>query len=326
MKRWLLILFCLSAQASAEILYKGNFESGKIFPLAGTTVDSFFYGAFGPNCSLSTRDYSDSNDNRVQTQYVRYGQFANAQTIRYNCDYRVLNEGKYQKPRQSLGVMKESISLKEGREYWLAFSMMLDKSWVSDYSSNVDSLFQVYKETWGVAADPRASGANAINLNEINGSLDIEFRDITDSSGNQLSKEKRTYRWPTVKGEWQDMVFHMRLCRKDTPNCNGFIDFYLNGSKEPVFSVRGTNTQSDEHKIVLNLYKYSWHCKSASSKTYSQCMADKNPTRSTANRTVYFDELMVGDSESSIQEVAPYFYGSASSTPSPPAPPEMSIQ
>ncbi|WP_198043634.1 heparin lyase I family protein [Ketobacter nezhaii] len=279
------------------IIYNGDFETGYIKPNSSDTNNGFYYGAFGPNCMFSPKNYSDDNDNRVQTKYVRKGSYANAQTIKYHCDYGVFNGGP-QKPRQELSIYK-ALPMKENRAYWIGFSFMLDKSWVSDYSNNPDNLFQLFKEKTG-SWNARADGANAVNIKEVNGKFTATFRNSYDSNGNA-----KQFSWPTVKNKWQDVAFNIKFCRKNTANCNGFIRMYLNGNPAPVFSHNGPNTEADAHKLMINLYKYNWICQDASNKTKKQCLDNRAATRSKANRTVYFDELKVGNSSSSLREVSP---------------------
>ncbi|MGB3622026.1 MAG: heparin lyase I family protein [Ketobacter sp.] len=303
-------LVLASPLAYSDILYRGDFETGYIKTGGKDRNNSFYYGAFGPNCSNSVNAYNQDNDNRLVSNNVRYGKYANAQTIRYNCNYSSLNNGIHQKPRQALSIF-EAQKIEEGKEYWVGLSFKVDSSWVSDHSNNRDNLFQLYKEKNSNGASGRRNAANAINIEEFDGKFRASFRNSYSSSG-----QSKSYSWPTKKNQWQDVVFNFRMCKKGTKNCNGFIKMYLNGSSKPVFTHSGTNTETDRHKIAMNIYKYSWHCMDASSKTYKQCMANKASTRSTKPRTVYFDELMVGDHNSSIGEIAPYYFGSAPNPPS----------
>ncbi|MVF13836.1 hypothetical protein FT643_16970 [Ketobacter sp. MCCC 1A13808] len=287
-----------SQSAIGAIIYNGDFEIGYIKTDSKDTNNGFYYGALGPDCQDSINHYSDDNDNRVQKRYARKGTYANAQTIKYNCDYRLLNNGDYQKPRQAVSIYR-ALPLVENTAYWIGFSFMLDKNWVSDYSNNPDNLFQLFKETTG-NWNARADGANAINIREANGKFTANFRNSYDSKGNA-----KKFSWPTVKNKWQDLAFNIKLCRKNTPGCNGFIRMYLNGNPTPVFTHSGPNTEADAHKLVMNLYKFSWICQDASNKTMKQCLDNRAATRSKANRTVYFDELKVGNSSSSLREVSP---------------------
>jgi len=287
-----------SQSAIGAILYNGDFEIGYIKTGSSDTDNGFFYGALGPDCQKSMNQYSDDNDNRVQKQYVRKGTYANAQTIKYNCDYSALNGGLYQKPRQAVSIYK-ALPLVENTAYWIGFSFMLDKNWISDYYHNPDGIFQLFKET-ASNGKPRANAAYAVGIEEAEGKITARFRNSYDSSG--VSK---TYSWPTVKNKWQDVAFHIKLCKKSTPNCNGFIRMYLNGDPTPVFTHNGPNTEADTHKLVMNIYKWNWVCKAAHEKSIKQCLENRNDTRSKANRTLYFDELKVGNSSSSLREVSP---------------------
>ena len=325
----------MSASASAEILYRGDFETGNIYDSGSTKVDTFYYAGLGPNCVNREDNYSAANDNRIITSPVRYGNYANAQTIRYNCDYRPLNEGGLQKPRQSLKILSKSLSMVEGKEYWLAFSFMLPTSWVSDYSTNRDNLFQLVKEKTTTAPDARKTGPNIVNIEEYSGNFVMLVDDVIDSNGN--ASEVEAFKWATTKGEWQDIIINFKPCRYKA-SCTGFMKIYVGNSKRraagvhmtPVYSRTGPNSKADLHTAAINLYKYGWHCQTSytisgvtyDQSDYTQCMKNTNSTASTAERTAYFDEFVIGGANSSITEVAPYFSGGASSNePAPPMPP-----
>lgn len=316
----ILSLVLFAPAANADLLFQGDFETGRIYPQKGGKVDSFFYGAFNSNCEISNSRYSASNDNRVVASDARVGSYANAQTIRFNCDYRPLNGGGYQKPRQSLKVVTDSLVMKEGKEYWLAFSLKLGDSWVSDYEKNPDYFFQLLKEASKDAPDAREHSRSVVQLIEYDNKFRLVSVDQTVSGNEDVTKD--VYAWASKKGEWQDIVINFKLCRS-SKQCSGFVDMYVGNDQrrksgahmKPVMKQRGINTTAAEHTLALNLYKFAWHCqdtfevggKKYSRDNYSACMKNTNPTRSKKDRTVYFDELRVGDSNSSITEVSPHF-------------------
>lgn len=319
--RVLVLCFAFTAPASAEILFLGDFETGKIDPL-GSGQDGFFYGAFGPGCTFTPRSYSDLNDNRVVKDFVRYGRYANAQTINYTCDYRPLNENKYQKPRQEVGITPKVLTIYDNRDYWLGFSFALGTDWVYDTNLNKDNLFQLFKMATDEAPNARDGGAAALFLTVVDDQFEFGF----------ANDDLQRFRWPARKGEWQDLVLHFKMCRVESCGTNGILELYLNGSSRPVFIQKGVNTKSNEHKLAFNLYKPQWHCRRSfeidgvtyDRSNYQKCLEFDMPTRSTKPRTVYFDEIRVGDARSSISEVAPYFY-SAPGEIAPPGAPDLEI-
>ncbi len=323
--------FCLfsilSCHSMADILFRGDFESGRIYPLSSGTTDSFYYAAFAPGCAFSNKDYSSSNDNRVVTNPTRYGNYANAQTIHFDCDYRPLNNDKYQKPRQENKVMPRSLKVSQGKEYWIAFSVLLPGNWIFDYDGNPDNLFQIFKEKTSLTSSPRDSGPAPISLTAVGDEYRLGIRDRHDSNGNPISDKR--IQWKINRGEWQDIVINMRPCRKGLGSCNGFVKVYLGNTerrskgihRNPIYTDTGYNTESDLHTIAVNLYKHSWHCNSSftingvkySRANYEKCMKNTNPTRDKGSRTVFFDELVVSNGRGSINEVAPYFGGCSGS-------------
>lgn len=334
MKQFLFVLAAVvSWNVSANILFNGSFESGQIFIMdENRSHDSFYYGAMGADCKPSTREYDSKGDNRVVTEPVRYGKYANAQTVRYDCDYRPFNGGTLQKPRQSLKVVPKIQSMFEGKEYWIAFSFMLDKDWVSDYSKNRDNIFQLVKENTSTANGARETGPNIVNIEEYEGQFVLGIIDEGGSSG-----QKDVFKWDTQAGKWQDIVINMRTCRIGKPGCDGFLKVYLGNEdrraagihKKPVYSSTGPNSRGDVHTVAVNLYKYAWHCTGDTRYDYEACMKHPNPTRSTKPRTIFFDEIMIGDANSGFEAVAPYFSENAAAdtiTSKPSAPLDLIIE
>lgn len=319
-----LFLLCGALLASnfalAEILFRGGFESGVIYPLSGKDVDSFYYAAFDNNCRESNTDYRASNDNRVVTSPTRRGNYANAQTIHFNCDYRPLNNNKYQKPRQALKILPRSASIDQNKEYWIAFSFRLPGDWIVDHEANPDSFFQIFKESTDSSPSPRSNTANVVSILAVTDRFMLQVDDRYDSSGR--SQGRKRYYWPLQKNEWQDIVINYKPCKKGT-SCNGFMKVYLGNADRrankshmtPIYTHSGYNTLTDMHTVAVNLYKYAWHCQSTfyidgkkyTRADYDACMKNTNPTKDKGDRTVFFDELVIGNASSSIQEVSPYF-------------------
>lgn len=311
---WFIVLISFAAittTASAKIVFYNGFEKNGIG--GNPASEGFYYQAF-KNCNR-IYSYSSDADNRIVKNIARVGSQANAQTVHYNCDYRSLNGDTLQKPRQSLAVPPENHSIVVGKEHWIAFSFMLPENWVSDTYWNKDSLLQLHNEDTKWGFKPFKNGKNVVHIEESNNEFELSISDQFDSNGNLIKGKEVKFHWPTVRNEWQDVVIHFLPCRIDTPNCKGILDIYI-GNKDrrakgihtkPVYSHRGLNTSSQWHKVTLNLYKWQWVCTSQYQGNFKACYDNAAKTNSKASRTVYFDELAIGDSQSSLNEVAPYF-------------------
>lgn len=88
------------------------------------------------------------------------------------------------------------------------------------------------------------------------------------------------------KKSWTDWVLHIKF----SPGSDGLIEIWKNGRK--ILKKVGKNTYNDRvgNYFKIGIYKYGW--------------AD-NYFSTTTSRTLYYDEIRVGDKNSSYSDVAP---------------------
>jgi hypothetical protein len=110
----------------------------------------------------------------------------------------------------------------------------------------------------------------------------------------EFGKYERTIRydagsWLADRGKWTDWVFHFKLDYTKNGDNGGFLKVYKDGIL--ILHDIGGNCLNDilGPYPVIGTYKYGWR---------------KNPT-DTNTRTVYFDEIRIGDRNSSYNDVAP---------------------
>lgn len=309
-----LILSCVTgdAQAALSVIFRGDFESGTInTPATASTfpIDTFFAGGSpapdsNGNCTAGGNNTSLYTSNRIVTDVVRNGTYANAQTLYWECDYRPLNGGAngLQKPRNSLEMENSAGYMTIGKTYWFGFSFRLPVDWISDKSSLPINLWQSHKSS------PRTHPAK-MDILEAANTLSIELADI---AGNTNSQE--VYTWPTNPGEWNDIIVKFKPCYSGSSSC-GATQIYLandtrrNASADvtvPVYSDTGPNTEtaSTATKMTANVYKYNWHCTGSLRSNYSACMVNPPPSGTdTYNATLgkalpitaYYDDMIIAE-------------------------------
>lgn len=97
---------------------------------------------------------------------------------------------------------------------------------------------------------------------------------------------------PMLLGQWNDFVMHIKWSDRS----DGFIDIWVNGNKE--LEQDGVNYYSEHTKypyFKMGLYQSSYKLKGWS----------KDVVYNVNERTLYHDELRIGGSESSFEDVSP---------------------
>jgi hypothetical protein len=307
------VFLCLNVSAAlpSGVIYKLDFETGRVQPNTGSGPctaenDCGWYGAMLPPansttsyCPKTTDTYNENAGISAVSSECRFGDYCGRFRVYYQCDYRNLNggdgttknnNGGRQKPRQGWSIPQNNPDwqIKEGTEYWVALSYKVPSNWITDPNSNFESLMQFFKN------ESRNNEANAVVLRVVGSNYVFNFANANSNSG-------ESYTYPVVKGEWQDLLLNFRLCGSGCSN--GFIKLYLNGNDTPVFTDTGDNTESQTHKLAINLYKHSWHCSGDTQFNYSACMQNPNSTNDTGQngpRQVFFDELRLCDGSFTI--------------------------
>ena len=300
--RWKLlaiIALCLfGLSANADVIFRADFETGRIAE-PKSNPDGFGYVTMeAPG--------STEKELHVQSAITRSGSYAVECTLHIENNYSVINGGKAgdaagsakDKPRCNLS--KWSLKFDYGKDYWFALSVFLPNNWIDDHTSNRDTLAQVH--------GGNGSGPPILNL-EVEGS-NWRIRNAWDPNNESVvegvTSRPDLYRGPTAndKGKWTDWVYHFRLCSER--GCDGHVEVWKNGQQ--VVDHRGPNAlkwSGQGAYVSVNLYKYGWK---------------KNPTKVPAVRTVYFDEIRIGDSNSNFAEVSPAGRTSSTVVSNPPPP------
>lgn len=304
-------LWSISAFGALDIIFRGDFETGEIrTPASGGVVDYWFHGGStlpdsNDTCEAGGNNPSLNISNRVVTDVVRYGTYANVQRLYWPCDYRPLNGGTLQKPRNSLTASNSAAYLNIGQAYWFHFSLYVPDDFVTDSSSLPTNLFQLHK------SQPRTQPAK-INVLEEAGDLIVQ---VADTDGNTSHVDE--YTWTTNKGEWNDILVNFKPCHSGAASC-GFLHIYLSNStrrgagteKTAIFTDTGPNAENSDtyFKISPNLYKYNWHCTGDTRSNYNACMTEPPPsgtltydagTGEALPLRVYFDHVILAEAADS---------------------------
>jgi hypothetical protein len=166
-------------------------------------------------------------------------------------------------------------------------------------------------------------GKNILQIMAYGSEISFDVRHSTGSNEDKNIQIKEMLE----KNRWYDYVFNARFCTKDDAKngCDGFVKVWERKSgKEPIYSATGPNTVSDNLDFKFNLYKYNWHCtpdgpgykgkENDARIDFNWCQnttnggKPRNPTNDTGTRYMFFDTFLVGDENSSLQEIAPQWF------------------
>ncbi|MFZ1395654.1 MAG: heparin lyase I family protein, partial [Candidatus Promineifilaceae bacterium] len=327
------IACALAFPAAAAILYTNANET----PLntgASNPVDSGTIKRLDDSCVLQdpqSYTHSDTQHVRRVTAPVRAGTYAQVQIVQKGCDYRSSNPDLRQKPRVGMVPKKTVIdahSTTAGkRERWVSFSFYLSTDFQFETNTlNPDNLFQNFKE------GSRSYGASNFDVTLKGTTLELQAR---NASANGQTGDTHVITGIT-RGQWYDITLHYNL--QEPGGSGGFFAWYINypgyaTPSTPIFSnsdvgtTVNTETGAGQHSYAINLYKYAGYCTSAYQLNAVQCpystatgypAATTNATNWTGQRKIYFDEFRIGDSTSSLAEIAPHVYGGGGPVDPPP--------
>lgn len=185
-------------------------------------------------------------------------------------------------PRSQLGV-GGGVRFAMNKSYWLGYSAFIPTSWVFDARSH-DSLFNLHKGSrqgpGGCTAAPQPLGWR------IHGNR-WQFL-YTKNSSNHSAKNDIA---PVEKGRWTDWVINFKFSHGN----DGFFKIWKNGKRVYSYNgitiCKGSNTSGTKNTLpYMNapIYKSEWR---------------NSPN--IKERTLYYDEIRVGNSSASYKDVVP---------------------
>ena len=152
---------------------------------------------------------------------------------------------------------------------WYGFKMYL-KDWIlDDYAG--EHVFQWHPDN--------GTGSAALSLWTGSG----RFLIVTNNTGTG-SNNDYTDIGPVLSNQWVDFVFHVRWDNSDNNN-SGILEVWKNGEK--VIDRHNVKTAAITNYFKLGINKFGW------------------PAGSITNRTLFFDEVRIGDEKATYEDVAP---------------------
>ena len=280
--------------SQAGIIFLSDFETGG-FSGASDNHDGWQVTALPREAVVQSAGVDPVTSTEVP---IRAGRYSARLHIDYSKDYSSINGSGDDKPRNNLN--KYPLRFDYGKDYWVAWSVYIPTDWEDDYDKNHDTLLQVQPYKGGPPAITfRIEGDKWILINR----WDAKNTNFDDDD----TTVRELYNKPTAsdKGKWVDWAMRFNFCHQ--AGCKGKFQVWKNQQQVVNFSGPNAYKMNSANKgplLQLNIYKSAWKRKS---------------TRVTGTRTVYFDEVRVGDAQSSLAEVSPI------SVPAPMAPTNLEI-
>ncbi len=183
------------------------------------------------------------------------------------------------------------------KDYWISFKMMLPADFQED--SGGEFLFQVHTQPSDWASCAPINNNEPLTIQTLSGQIGVGI----NKGGGWIEYS----RWvaPYKRGVWMQWVFHVRF----SSGSDGLVEAWKDGTK--LFSDSGPNSDPLDTcgKAMANPYLkigvYHWAWKNGG-------------TSESTKREVFYDDIRLGDSTSSLAEIAPSVGGN---TPTPPSVP-----
>jgi hypothetical protein len=177
------------------------------------------------------------------------------------------------------------------QERWYAFSINIDPSWQDSTASNNPTGTSIAQ--WHTNTDPGEPAKSPHLSIMVQGSTFQVWRIDNLSDPNPItthspqSYTKRTWRvGPVIKGQWVDWVVYAKW----SYNSDGVLKIWKNSNI--VVDHRGPNTYNDKNPQFFKFGIYNWW------------WSKHTPSPSDV-LTAYYDEIKIGDKNSSYENVAP---------------------
>ena len=199
-------------------------------------------------------------------------------------------------------------SFEKGKDYWLGVSLYFPADWSMDYdgidrngrpiSGSNGIVFQFHDRSYRDSS--WRSGLPFVIRHSKDGFI-IGVRDsgcrgrpeCLNNSDITNTINRFNERAPLLRGQWNDIVMHLKW----SPDSDGILNLWINGNE--VLNSRGPNYHSE---VPANAYPYFKMGQYYGSTSWG----DKGGIKwNVIERTVYHDELRIGDATSNYSEVAP---------------------
>ena len=227
--------------------------------------------------------------------------------------------GKYRSSASANPYQNYSGRTERGKDYWVGFSVYLPADWKMDYR-----MYKNGKETRRSDGSIRYATGILFDFHDVTVPNSQEHRrglpfiikhtkdgfmignrsdkcaappkgQTTNKCLSNPNKNKlKTFREyaPMRLGQWNDFVTHVKW----SPNSDGVIETWVNGTQE--VNVKGANFHSEHTDKMypyfkIGLYEATWWA------------TKESRTFPVEERTVYFDELRVGEGSRGYEDVAP---------------------
>jgi len=289
----ILLSAIFSIPVSADILYTADFESD----IRSITRDSYSYPPLrksgnAPEIVAAENGVTPRGGSHMMKSYLH----------RYNSNVTYRTEAVAAADQNFTG------SFEKGKDYWLGVSVYFPADWSMDYDGinrNGDPItgsngmvLQFHDRSY--RDDSWRSGLPFVIRHSKEGFI-IGVRDsgcrgrpeclnnpdITNTI-NRFSE-----RAPLLRGQWNDFVIHVKW----SPESDGILNVWINGKE--VLNSKGPNYHSEVPADAYPYFKMGQYYGSTS-------WGDKGGIKwNVIERTVYHDELRIGDAASSYEEVAP---------------------
>ena len=189
-----------------------------------------------------------------------------------------------------------------GNEYWIGWSIYLPADFVCDGCEKPNSNWQIHGQIHGMPDRGKNKRPGKPNEELRNPHLFLEIREsnwyfhiVSDADPVTIKKNyDRNVKydmgsWSDDAGKWTDWVLNFKLDYTKKGENGGFVKLYKNGSL--VVNDTGGNCFNDLRGpyFTFGTYKFGW----------GKGLPDTN------TRTVYFDEIRIGDNNSNFNEVSP---------------------
>jgi len=257
-----------------------------------------FSGQAGENPALlfvgdfETGDFRQFSDTRwkhtmkksqVVKDPVRRGRYA----AKLELDrFKHKNEINYRTDLVPKGYLRQNI----GEEYWYAFSCLFPKDWKADTQSELFAQFHASADD----ADGEKARPPILAIYIYGPNYTVKKRwDVKENSNDSDldgANCRKLWSRPVAPdaARWVDWVFHVKWSFGN----DGFIEAWKDGKK--IISDRGPNCYNDKVGPYFRFGPYKWPWQAN----------EKDAPSSVTNRTIFFDEIRIGNSNANFDMVS----------------------